>query len=206
MHGGGTVLGVSHARPGRRETLATLADVAALGGRGSDRRSGDVMLGEIAFDHPLFAPLAAPSSTTSPRSTSGNTGGSEPDALGEARVSWPGSRMATRPSIEKTFGKGRLVVLTSGWSPADSQLARSSKFVPLMSGLLEGRNARPLDAASHQVRDRRAVPRHPMEPSRRPQAGRDDDQRPRGRDVSPRPTSPASTRSTRPDGARDRSP
>ena len=32
---------------------------------------------------------------------------------------------------EKTDGKGRLVVFASGWQPVDSQLARSSKFVPL---------------------------------------------------------------------------
>ena len=31
------------------------------------------------------------------------------------------------------------MVFASGWHPADSQLARSSKFVPLMTGLLEGR-------------------------------------------------------------------
>ena len=41
--------------------------------------------------------------------------------------------------IEKLVGKGRLVVLASGWQPADGQLARSSKFVPLMWALLEPR-------------------------------------------------------------------
>jgi len=34
-------------------------------------------------------------------------------------------------------GPGRLVALTAGWHPADSQLALSSKFVPLIYGLLE---------------------------------------------------------------------
>ena len=33
-------------------------------------------------------------------------------------------------------GKGRLVILLSGWQPRDSQLALSSKFVPLLYGLL----------------------------------------------------------------------
>lgn len=34
-------------------------------------------------------------------------------------------------------GKGKLLVLTSGWHPADSQLALSTKFVPLLFGWLE---------------------------------------------------------------------
>jgi hypothetical protein len=34
-------------------------------------------------------------------------------------------------------GKGTLLVLTSGWHPADSQLALSSKFVPLLYSVLE---------------------------------------------------------------------
>jgi hypothetical protein len=39
--------------------------------------------------------------------------------------------------LEVPLGKGRLYVLTSGWHPDDSQLARSSKFVPLLWSLLE---------------------------------------------------------------------
>ena len=38
---------------------------------------------------------------------------------------------------QRTFpGNGRLTVLTSGWNPRDSQLALSTKFVPLLWGLL----------------------------------------------------------------------
>jgi hypothetical protein len=39
--------------------------------------------------------------------------------------------------VERICGAGRLFVLTSSWRPADSQLARSSKFVPLLEGLLD---------------------------------------------------------------------
>jgi hypothetical protein len=35
------------------------------------------------------------------------------------------------------MGKGTLLVLTSGWHPSDSQLALSSKFVPLLYSILE---------------------------------------------------------------------
>jgi hypothetical protein len=34
-------------------------------------------------------------------------------------------------------GRGTLYLMTSGWQPADSQLALSSKFVPLLHGILE---------------------------------------------------------------------
>jgi hypothetical protein len=38
--------------------------------------------------------------------------------------------------LSLTMGKGRLVILLSGWQPRDSQLALSSKFVPLLYGML----------------------------------------------------------------------
>jgi hypothetical protein len=38
--------------------------------------------------------------------------------------------------VSVTKGKGRLVILLSGWQPRDSQMALSSKFVPLLYGLL----------------------------------------------------------------------
>ncbi|MEM7146680.1 MAG: BatA domain-containing protein [Verrucomicrobiota bacterium] len=39
-------------------------------------------------------------------------------------------------------GEGRLIVFASGWEPADSQLALSTKFVPLVYGMLEGGDRR----------------------------------------------------------------
>src|SRR5207245_8038527 len=39
--------------------------------------------------------------------------------------------------VEVPLGKGRLFVLTSGWQPEDSQLALSTKFVPLLYALLD---------------------------------------------------------------------
>ncbi|MDP6447704.1 MAG: VWA domain-containing protein, partial [Pirellulaceae bacterium] len=44
--------------------------------------------------------------------------------------------------VEGVVDKGRLVVLCSGWHPDDSQLALSSKFVPLMARLLDRRGDR----------------------------------------------------------------
>jgi len=39
--------------------------------------------------------------------------------------------------LERTLGKGRILAMTSSWSPDDSQLAVSSKFVPLVGSLLD---------------------------------------------------------------------
>lgn len=66
--------------------------------------------------------------------------------------------------LEVSVGKGSLVVMTSGWQPKDSQLALSSKFVPLLysifaeQGLRVGESRRfhvgerlPLEAGDRQV-------------------------------------------------------
>ena len=58
------------------------------------------------------------------------------------------------------------MVFASGWQRADSQLARSSKFVPLMTGLIEGRTPPALGAALHLVYDR--VPMPPIEATAQP--------------------------------------
>ena len=81
----------------------------------------------------------------------------KPDALGAARVlaRFENGDVAV---VEKSLEKGRLIVLTSGWNPADSQLARSSKFVPLISGLLEVWSPRPFDTANHRVGETVTLP------------------------------------------------
>lgn len=42
--------------------------------------------------------------------------------------------------LAKRLGRGELYVLTSSWRPADSQLALSTKFVPLLGQMLEPRH------------------------------------------------------------------
>ena len=39
--------------------------------------------------------------------------------------------------IEQTFGEGRLWILMAGWHPMESQLALSTKFVPLLHGMFD---------------------------------------------------------------------
>ena len=39
--------------------------------------------------------------------------------------------------LQRAIGAGRLTILTSGWQPVESQLALSSKFVPILWGLFQ---------------------------------------------------------------------
>lgn len=55
--------------------------------------------------------------------------------------------------LAQTSGKGTLLLLTSGWHPADSQLALSTKFVPMLYGWLEAAGFRNEEAVSLLVGD-----------------------------------------------------
>ncbi|QOV88292.1 BatA domain-containing protein [Humisphaera borealis] len=48
--------------------------------------------------------------------------------------------------VEKTIGQGKLLVATAGWQPADSQLALSTKFVPLIGGLVRRKDGTTVEA------------------------------------------------------------
>ena len=152
---GGTVLCVVTA-PGPSSTLAILVDAPSV--ESSEAAKGrDAMLGEIAFDHPLFASLAGAQFNDFTKIRFWKHRRIDPKSLGDSRVlaRFEGGDPAL---VEKPAGRGRLVVLASGWSPADSQLARSSKFVPLMAALLEGRTPPPVELASLTVLDRVPLP------------------------------------------------
>lgn len=97
------------------------------------------LLGQVDFGDPLLAPFADPGygDFTKIRfwryrraRLAESDGPSRPHVL--ARFD-DGSPALWRQPV----GRGTLLVLASGWHPADSQLALSSKFVPLMHRMLE---------------------------------------------------------------------
>src|SRR5262249_34089581 len=117
----------------------------------------DVMLGKIAFDHPLFAPFAGAQFNDFTKIRFWKYRRIDAKALGDVQVL---AQFETGDAaiVEKTSGKGKLFVLAGGGLPAASELARSSKFVPFLTALLEVRDTRPLGGESHTVFDRVPLP------------------------------------------------
>jgi len=99
--------------------------------------TGDyALLGDIDFTHPLFAPFADPRFSDFTHIHFWKHRRLDPPPGAPARV------LATfddgSPAlVQFPVGRGNLLVLMSGWNPADSQLALSSKFPPLMQTMLD---------------------------------------------------------------------
>jgi hypothetical protein len=121
-----------------KEAVATLSDLTNVEPLEATEAEVDryTMLAEIEFDHPLLAPFADPRFADF---THIHFWQHRRVAL--ARL--PGARVLARldndaPAwFDVPVGKGTLLVWTSGWHPADSDLALSSKFAPLLYSILE---------------------------------------------------------------------
>ncbi len=119
------------------QSAPTLAALLRLPDVPVTEAAGDyALLGEIDFRHPLFAPF------------------DDPRFNDFTRIHfWKHRRWAIPPGLparvlakfddgspalaQISAGRGNLLVLASGWNPADSQLAVSSKFPPLMETMLQ---------------------------------------------------------------------
>lgn len=121
--------------PEMQETLAGLLQVPQL--RVQEVRPPNyAMLGEIDFRHPIFAAFADPRFSDFTKIHFWKYTRVDPAQVPNARV------LARFDSgdpalLEVPLGQGRVLVLTSGWQPQSSQLAVSSKFVPLLYSVLE---------------------------------------------------------------------
>jgi hypothetical protein len=100
------------------------------------KQSGYAMLSQIDFAHPIFAPFADPRYNDFTKIRFWKHRRVDVTAIPEARVI---SRFDDNAPFlfQVPTGKGSLIVMTSGWHPEDSQLAVSSKFVPLISSIME---------------------------------------------------------------------
>ncbi len=134
LESGGTVL-LAMSSPDAAVMVAGLTGIDNLESAEADTDTY-TMLSQIDFEHPLLAPF------------------SEPQFGDFTRIHFwkhrriniadlPGAKVLARfdnndPAwFEVTVGEGSLLVLTSGWYPSDSQLALSTKFVPLLYSILE---------------------------------------------------------------------
>ena len=110
------------------------------------------MLAEIDFRHPLFAPFADPRFSDFTKIHFWHYRRLDPTSIPEAR------RVAAFDNgdsslLDVPIGKGRLLILASGWQPDDSQLAVSSKFVPMLYALLEASGGFSTPPAEYHVGD-----------------------------------------------------
>jgi hypothetical protein len=108
------------------------------------------MLGRIEFEHPLLGPFSNPRFGDFTqihfwkyRQINIGDSSSQSNTADSAKFVLPESQVLARfdngdPAwFELPVGKGSLLVMTCGWHPSDSQLALSTKFVPLLYSILE---------------------------------------------------------------------
>ena len=115
----------------------TLAAIAGLPELPMTEGAGDyALLGEVDFSHPLFAPFADPrfSDFTHIHFWKHRRWEVPPGAPARVLAKFDDGAPAL---VQWTVGKGNLLVLASGWNPADSQFAVSSKFPPLLQRMLD---------------------------------------------------------------------
>jgi hypothetical protein len=125
------------------------------------------MLGQIEFAHPLFAQFATArySDFTKIRFWRRRA-----VTLDEAQSPQIVARFDDgSPAIwERTLGKGRVLVLASGWHPRDSQWALSTKFVPMVSSLFDRAGPRSGSDAALVVHDDVPLPEASTQASQNP--------------------------------------
>lgn len=91
---------------------------------------------QVDLQHPLFAPFVEPRFSDFTKIRFWKYRHLNAAAWPQARV-LAAFDSGSPALLEVPTGQGRFVVLTSGWHPADSQLALSTKFPPLLASLLE---------------------------------------------------------------------
>jgi hypothetical protein len=115
------------------------------------------LLAQIDFEHPLFAAFADPRFSDFTKIHFWRHRKLDPGQFPGARVL--ASFESRDPAIlQVPVGKGAAIVLASSWRPEDSQLALSSKFVPLLHAMLALSAGLPPAKAQYFVGDEIALP------------------------------------------------
>ena len=100
------------------------------------------LLQEIDMNHPVFSPFADPKYNNFTKIRfwhHRNIQGLNPESW-RVLAKFDDGQAAL---LQRPIGKGMVTLLTSGWQPIESQLALSSKFVPILNSLFELGNPRP---------------------------------------------------------------
>ncbi len=150
INGGGTAL-LTMPDANSAKTLAELANAPQL--TATEATVGNyAMLGQIDFEHPLFAPFADPrfSDFTKLRFWKHRK---------LALDNVPNARVVARfddsdPAIvEIPVDRGHILAFAFSWRPADSQFALSSKFVPMLYSILDQAGGVRAQLAQYRVGD-----------------------------------------------------
>jgi hypothetical protein len=112
-------------------------------GQSGGGAAGYSLISHVELGHPLFAPFADARFADF----------SKIHFWKHRAVKWDHPGGAQEPDVLATFdngdpflfeqsvGKGKVRVMTSGWQPGDSQFALSSKFLPLLDGMVKRKDA-----------------------------------------------------------------
>ena len=108
------------------------------------------LLAQLDFEHPVLAPFNEPRFSDFTKIHFWKHRVIDPARLLGAKVvaKFDGGDPAL---LHLPVGRGNLFVLTSGWHPADSQLALSSKFVPLLYSMMEQGDTRGAFTAANLI-------------------------------------------------------
>ena len=131
---GGTLLYVA-SETGAQESLAELLDAPEI--QVTNAKVNDyAMMTDVDFAHPVFAAFADTKYADFTRIHVWNHRSLKIAGLPDMRVL---ARFddGDPAIVEQSVGKGRALIFASGWQPKDSQLALSTKFVPLLNSILE---------------------------------------------------------------------
>ena len=115
------------------------------------------MLGDIDFTHPVFATFANPryNDFTHIHFWKFRQISIQPDSTARVVARFDNGNPAL---FEQTMGAGRLMVLASSWHPEDSELARSTKFVPLIDGILRQATGHKVDLPRYVIGEHVRLP------------------------------------------------
>jgi hypothetical protein len=116
--------------------LARLLQVDSIAVDEASLPSKYAMLADLDFQHPLFAPFADPRFSDFTRIHFWKYRRLDAAAIPHGKII--AKFDSGDPAIvDAPIGKGRLILLTFGWQPDESQLALSTKFVPLVYSALD---------------------------------------------------------------------
>ncbi len=115
------------------QSLGPLAGVVATENDVGTKQDGYSMLADIDFAHPLFQPFANPRYNDFTNIRFWNHQrvkvGDNANIVASFDDRWPAI-------WQSEIGNGTLIGFSAGWHPEDSQLALSTKFVPIIAGIL----------------------------------------------------------------------